>query len=321
MSNEITFALSLSPTEGVNSTFDNAPISSGQKDMYIQTIQTLLNNPLDTETVSEIFRARRETNNLANAASLVTTSNIVQDTNTTIQLDMDGNVIARNSDALYASTKEQVQVIMGGSRKISDTEILVADAINQKAFILDLVSQETKWEYNSDRYVFDAYMVPRNDVVISVNQTSANNTDIIINQNDVVIWNNQLSTTISILSGEIEVAEFQLNPDLDLYGDDFESNDLSHDDRFGFRFNTSGVYYWFSYPNLVTGKITVSDLRISGTNQFIILEGDSLDSPFSNRVIKVDGYGNILWTFGGEGLVTNPRSIQALLDGKVLIGC
>jgi hypothetical protein len=43
-----------------------------------------------------------------------------------------------------------------------------------------------------------------------------------------------------------------------------------------------------------------------------------LETPFSSRVIRVDSYGNIIWTFGNNYLV-KPRDARPLLDNKILI--
>ena len=60
------------------------------------------------------------------------------------------------------------------------------------------------------------------------------------------------------------------------------------------------------------GNIIVSDNKLSSANQFIIVESDCMESPYSGRIIKVDQYGNVLWTFGNGGYLVNARDAGAL---------
>ena len=66
-------------------------------------------------------------------------------------------------------------------------------------------------------------------------------------------------------------------------------------------------------------KINYIDIKRFEDN-FIIVENDLLESPFSSRVIKIDSYGNILWSFG-EGYIVNTRDARPLLNGDIIISC
>ena len=93
---------------------------------------------------------------------------------------------------------------------------------------------------------------------------------------------------------------------------------LQPGERYSYKFVSVGEQDWFVYPAILTGKITVTRNRISSRDQFLILENDGLESPFSSRVIKVDSWGNLLWSFG-ESYLSNPRDARPMLNNNVII--
>jgi len=105
---------------------------------------------------------------------------------------------------------------------------------------------------------------------------------------------------------------------LNLYGDVFKSGVLQPGERFAYKFVMVGEYDWFVYPGILTGRVSVTRNRISSMDQFIVLESDGLESPFSSRVIKVDAWGNILWSFG-ESYLVKPRDARPLINDGVII--
>jgi hypothetical protein len=93
---------------------------------------------------------------------------------------------------------------------------------------------------------------------------------------------------------------------------------LQPGETYQYQFNTVGVWDWFTYPGILTAKINISTRRLSADDQYLILENDGLNSPFSSRIIKVDSWGNILWSFG-EGYLVNPKDARPLMDNSILI--
>jgi hypothetical protein len=111
---------------------------------------------------------------------------------------------------------------------------------------------------------------------------------------------------------------FQQDPDLTLYGGVFTSPVLDPGETFSFEFIDDGEFDWFVYPDILTGKINVTRQRLSSRDLYYILESDGLESPFTSRLIKVDSWGNILWSFG-ESMIVKPRDVRPLLNGDILL--
>ena len=53
-------------------------------------------------------------------------------------------------------------------------------------------------------------------------------------------------------------------------------------------------------------------------DEFVIVECDGLESPFTGRVIKVDFWGNIVESFG-EGYLVKPRDARIMQNNKILV--
>lgn len=236
---------------------------------------------------------------------------------TITQLNMNGEEIFSNTLASFANSKSEAISMLGSAEKIGD-DLFVADSMNKRAFIYNIPTETITWQYDSDRYIVDFHLVPQDDVVISLLDDSISESETYIRQNTFVIWENNSSAPVSIYSGTTTYDDFQLDPNLNLYGTEFSSEVLQPGDKYTFKFSTIGEYNWFTYPDILTATINVTENRLSSRDQFIITESDNLDSPFSSRVIKVDTWGNILWSFG-ENFLVKPRDARALSDGKVII--
>ncbi len=237
--------------------------------------------------------------------------------NNVVQMNMDGNIISSSDNAYFSGSKYDVKNSLGSIEKISDNEILIADSENKRAIIVDVVLDQIKWEYNSDRYVVDAHLVPVNKIAITISDSGVTNSDIVINENQTVIWENATTQSITIYSGDITDIDDE-DVDLDDFGDVFKSSVLLPLDRFAFKFS-EGEYSWFSSPDFTKGSISVTKTRISPLNQYIILERDNLESPFSSRMIKIDAWGKILLEFGKGGYLVKPSDARAMNDNKILI--
>ena len=239
-----------------------------------------------------------------------------------VQMAMDSEILMSNNAAIFAKTKETAKTLLGSAEKLGDQEILIGDSYNKRAIItvtdLETETPRVEWQFDSDRYVSDFHMVNRDNVVISIRDDAIDATDVFIRQGTLVIWENNSASPVSIYSGTTTYEQFQADPDLNLYGDIFKSATLEPGERFSYKFVSVGEVNWFVYPGILTGKITVTRHRVSSRDQYIVLENDGLESPFSSRVIKLDSWGNALWTFG-EGYLVKPRDARPLLNNGVII--
>jgi hypothetical protein len=321
---EIYFTMSLNQDDY---TIDDAGLSDELKNIYIQAFTILSGNPYAVDETLTVFEnyyeeqalaaALAESNVTSEALTTVYTSVMTNETNV-VQLDIDGNLVVSNNQAVFANTKEESKNILGSVDRINANEILIADAVNKRAIIVDVLTQKVKWEYRSDKYVIDAHMVLKDNITIKINRSNYDSSDIIVNQGQIVIWENNMGFPITIYSGDIEGVNLATDFDEDLYGDVFKSITLEDGERWSYRFDLQGEQKWFSYPNGFSGTIISSSYKISSDQQFIILESDGLESPFTGRAIKIDCWGNILWSCG-EGFLVKPRDARTLLNGQVLI--
>ena len=244
------------------------------------------------------------------------------DGHSVVQMDMNGNIFFTNNAAKFANDRDQAKEILGSAEKLGNNELLIGDSLRKRAIITytDLETQVPviRWQYDSDRYVVDFHIVPQNDVTLIVNNGNISETSLYTIQGTTVIWKNNSSSPISIYSGKTTFEQFYLDPDLNLYGDIFSSPVLDPGDTYSFTFNESEEYDWFVYPTILTGKINVTEQRISSRDDFVILENDGTNSAFSSRAIKVDSWGNVIWSFG-ESYLVNPRDARPLVNGNVLV--
>jgi hypothetical protein len=237
-----------------------------------------------------------------------------------VQLDTEGNTIMSNNEAVFAITKEDAKSLLGSAEKLGETEFLIGDACNKRAIItctdLDTELYKVEWQYDSDRYISDFHIVSQYDIVVSIENDSINESNIFIRQGTNVIWENNSASSVTIYSGVTTYDDFQLDPDLTLYGDEFKSEVLEPGDRYSFKFTTFGEFNYFVYPYILSGKINVTKNRISSNDEFIILEND-MEGLFSSRVIKIDNWGNISWSL--ENYLVKPRDARPLINNSVLI--
>jgi hypothetical protein len=320
---------------------------SAYSDNPIEFIQTL-NGDSSTSLVYQdlVQSAAQEISSLFSSISQ----------STIVQLDMDGNVLFSNNIAHFAQTKNNIKEYKGTVEKAGPLELLVADPVDKKAFIISLVysgyvdagkeffeadtfSEDDEnflqvifadidinvaisrviWQYDSFAMVCGFRLIPQNEVIITIRDDAIDSTDVFIRQGTLVTWENNSASPISIYSGTTTYDQFQADPNLSLYGDTFQSGVLEPGQSYSYKFVSVEEINYFTYPGILTGKVTVTSDRISSSDQFLILENDGLDSPFSSRVIRVDSWGNILWSFGDGGYLVKPRDARPLLSGGVII--
>jgi len=243
------------------------------------------------------------------------------DGHSVVQMDMEANVLMSNNAAKFATTRENALSLLGSVEKLGDSEILIGDSYNKRAIItytdLDTEIPLIEFQYDSDRYIPDFHIVSQDNVTISIRDDAISESEVFIRQGTLIIWENNSASPVSIYSGSTTASTFALDPDLNLYGDIFQSPVLQPGERFSYKFISVGEFNWFVYPDILTGTINVTKNRISSRDQFIILENDGLESPFSSRAIRVDAWGNILWSFGNSYLV-KPRDARPMLNGVLI---
>lgn len=234
-----------------------------------------------------------------------------------VQLDMEGNEITSNDYASFSDNKENANNILGSVEKINENDLLIADSINKRAIIVDINDKRIKWEYVSDRNIFDVHYVPY-DINILINNVNSVITDTIIENNSYISWVNNSSSNITIYSGDVSNSSFDDSFDINQYGIYFKSDVIHNGESYTNKFDLEGKFGWFSYPVISIGNIIVSKSKLSPLDYFIVTEGDGNESAFTNRIIKVDCYGNIKWTYG-EGEIVKPRDARPSLNKRVII--
>lgn len=235
-----------------------------------------------------------------------------------VEIDMRGNVLYSNNIAKYSSKKDEAKIKLGSVYKVGESELLLGDSINKRAIIVDVDKNKIVWEYVSDRNVVDFRMGLQDVKSISIEDGSLSNDVIYLKQGEHVRWKNNSAAPVSIYSGYTTFDDFEADPDLNKYGKIFKSEVLDVGENFIFKFNKLGEFYWFVYPGIIVGKIIVTEQRISPSDNYYILESDGLDSPFSSRLIKVDSWGNVIWSFG-EGYMVKPRDVRPMLNDNLLV--
>jgi len=239
-----------------------------------------------------------------------------------IQVNDKGDTVFSNNAARFAEDKERAKVILGSAEKIGASELLIGDSVRKRAIIVftDLKTgiPSIEWQYDSDKFIPDFHIVPQEQRVIDVFDDSISENNVFVRQGTTIVWRNSSASPITIYSGTTTFDLFQQDPDLTLYGSVFTSPVLDPGETFSFEFIDDGEFDWFIYPDILTGKINVTRQRLSSRDLYYILESDGLESPFTSRLIKVDSWGNILWSFG-EGYLIKPRDVRPMLSGNILL--
>ena len=248
------------------------------------------------------------------------------DGHSVVQFNLNGKLLFSNNAAKFGELRADAAVGLGGVKKTNVGELMIADAVQQRAIIThtNLADQSTfvAWQYDSDRQVTDFRIVSSIAAVIGLTQTTVDTPELLISSGTSVTWTNNSPGPQTIYSGSTTMSQFNGDPDLTLYGKDFISSELKPGESFSRSFSELGDFNWFAYPAItgaeVTGLIRVSANRIGPNDKYIIVENDPTAEITSGRVIQVDAWGNILWIFG-EGLLYNPRDARPLPDGSIVI--
>ena len=243
------------------------------------------------------------------------------DGHTVLQYDLSGKLIFSNNTALFAKDRATMKQLLGSAEKVSATELLLADTLQNRAIVVvtnpQTQASQITWEYDADRSVSDFHLIKADNVIISVGDSTVTPPALSIQFGTTVIWKNTSSSMITIYSGNTTPAQFNADPDLTLYGQEFISQQLMPGQEYAFTFNTLGTYDWFAYPSIATGQVVVGSARISSGDTYLIVEND-IASVTGGRVIKVDTWGNTTWSFGDQFLYL-PRDARSQPDGSVII--
>lgn len=273
-----------------------------------------------------------------------------------INLDMDGNMLFANNDAYFGHTKDDVKNVSSRIQKAGESEYLVADGLGKRAFIIktsasdyvgiiesmyvDPVEQEDAdflnavfgsiqtiinfpkviWQYSSGKYITSFYLIPAETQEISICDDAIRDADVWIRQGTEVKFLNNSNKPVRVYSGNTNYDQFVLNPNLNLYGKKFKSPVIQPGSSWSYRFVTVEEDNYFIYPDILTGKISITRDRLNANDEFLVAESDNLGQPFSSRAIRVDSWGNVVKSFG-ESYLVNPRNIRPMLNGGMVISC
>jgi plastocyanin len=242
------------------------------------------------------------------------------------QFTLGGELVFSNNAAKFAETREESKTTLGSVQKIGTAELLLGDAVRKRAIIAytDLSTEETfvSWEYLSDRSVTDFRLEEIAEQTIVFDESGPDNAELVIRSGTTVTWRNDAAVPMTIYSGNVSTSQFNEDPDLTLYGGVFTSQELASGEEYSFTFDNPGDFHWFAYPGIanaeVNGIVRVSSGRISPSDTYLLVENDLQAETVSGRVIKIDAWGNVQWTYG-EGILHQPRDVRPMPDGTLLI--
>jgi len=259
---------------------------------------------------------------VASPSSLDFTDIAYKDGHSVVQYASTGVLRLSNNDAVIASTKGDAKIYLGGAQKYGANELFIADPNGRRAMVIELdqtnMTSSVIWQYDSDKLISDFNRVPTGSGIVSVSSAAIQPSLLYVRRDSSVTWYNNSNETIRILSGTTTAAQFALDPDLDLFGDEFDSGDILPGEYYSSSFLNIGTFDYFVYPFIYTGKVSVIETSITPDDSFILAENDPSGSSYLNRVIKVDAWGNILWSFG-ESFASLIKSAKPTDSGEIII--
>ena len=241
------------------------------------------------------------------------------DGHSVVQLDMNGNLLRSTNAAVFAGSRALVPNVLGSVKKISDNNFVMADSSNNRAIISHASNDGVRllWQYDSDRYVVDCMPDVQDSVTISIGNGTAIPNTVPVNNGTLIVWRNDATVPVSIYSGSTTPELFAVDPYLNKYGKEFYGQ-INPGETYSYRINGYGTHNWFVYPWIITGSILVAEQYIGDNSNFYLLESDGLATPYTSRAIRIDTWGNVLWSFG-TGLLIQPHDIRPMNDGRILI--
>ena len=244
------------------------------------------------------------------------------DGHSVVQYDLNGKTLFTNNAPKFADTKANAKVYLGSASKASPSDVLAADPIRQRAIVTrtDLSTGSTNviWEFASDRLVSDFQQANNQTSTVSVGDSSTDLPSVYVRTGESVVWVNASSMPIRIVSGTTTPTLFAEDPDLTLYGNEFQSQELQPGEQFAYTFENGGDFGWFSYPNVVTGTVGVASAGVSQSDEYLVIEKDPIPSTSSGKVSRIDSWGKIKWTTGA-GILYDPKDVRLLAGNSMII--
>ncbi len=249
-------------------------------------------------------------------------SAIFEDGFSVVEFGLDGSVVSSCNDALIARSGEDALSALGSVEKGPGDSILIGDAAGKRAIVttIDRINQTTSvvWEYSSDRLVSDFSRVPDTMSEVSVSSANLSSSESFIQRDSVVTWINNTTENIRVMSGSTTPTQFAADPDLTLYGDVFDSGIIGPGEMHSFKMINYGTFDYFVWPTILTGKIQVTNSPISPHDKFVVVENDLASSSFDNRIVMMDAWGNIEWSFG-ESLLGRIKDARPSSGTEVVV--
>lgn len=244
------------------------------------------------------------------------------DGHSVVEYSSSGTLVLSDNSAIIADTKENAKKFFGGASKYGGNELFIADAYGQKAIVVELDTNlkksSTVWCYESDKMISDFNRVPNASDTNFVNDSGIVTSSLYSRRETTVTWYNNTNDTIRIVSGVTDYDQFYADPDFDLFGSEFDSGDILPGEYYSFEFLNLGTYDYFVYPFIYTGKIYVIETSISPSDTFIVVENDQNESSYLNRILKIDAWGNVQWSFG-ESFVSLIKDAKPVSSTEVII--
>ena len=226
------------------------------------------------------------------------------------------------SEAEIARSPSDALSFLGSVCKVSDDVVLVGDSAGRRALVVkvdrDNSTCSVEWEYTSDRRVSDFSRFRTSYTEITYGEDGLPDAATYIPSGTVVTWTNSSTANIRIISGTTDPEQFAADPDLSLFGQEFDSGVIAPGQSFSYRFSDYGDFGYFVWPQIDTGRVSVSDYPVSTQDKFIIVENDPVSSSYSSRVAVVDSWGNVLWTFG-DSLVRRIKDARPSGESGIII--
>ena len=249
-------------------------------------------------------------------------STMYKDGYSVVEYADDGSLVLSDNSAIIALSKSEAKQYLGGATKEGGSELFIADPNGKRAIVVELdTTNKTStiiWEYASDKVVSDFNRVPEESGVVNVLDSGVSNALIYVRRDVSVTWYNNTNETIRIMSGTTTYDQFYADPDFDLFGEDFDSGNILPGEYYSFRFINLGTFNYFVYPFIYTGKTSVIETSITPDDTFVLAENDPSGSSYLNRIIKIDAWGNIVWSFG-ESFVSLIKDAKPTSSGDVIV--
>jgi len=227
-----------------------------------------------------------------------------------------------DNSAVITANKDDAKMYLGSVSKYGGDELFIGDANGKKAIVVELdTTNRTSsiiWSYDSDKVISDFNRVPVSSSVVNINDSGISDSLLYVRRNSTVTWYNNTNETIRILSGVTTYTQFYLDPDFDLFGEEFDSEDILPGEYYSFKFINLGTFNYFVYPYIYTAKVSSVETSITPDDHFVLAENDPSGSSYLNRVLKIDAWGNIVWSFG-ESFVSLIKDAKPTSSGEIVI--